>query len=73
MMGWPKGRDLPPSACCCLFGDGGLKRRRLENDNETEPNNESPLNGQAAALWPNQEEFRKVLLKKHREAGGKTT
>ncbi|CAA6653953.1 unnamed protein product [Spirodela intermedia] len=28
-----------------------------------EPNNESPLNPQAAALWSNQEEFRKMLMK----------
>ncbi|CAA7388391.1 unnamed protein product [Spirodela intermedia] len=28
-----------------------------------EPNNESPLNPQAAALWSNQEEFRKMVMK----------
>lgn len=35
-----------------------------------EPNNESPLNGHAAALWPHQEEFRDILHKKYREAEG---
>ena len=30
-----------------------------------EPNNDSPLNGQAAALWENQEEYRRVLRKKY--------
>jgi len=30
-----------------------------------EPNNESPLNVQAADLWSNQVEFKKVLLKKY--------
>ncbi|XP_078443278.1 ubiquitin-conjugating enzyme E2 20-like [Wolffia australiana] len=33
-----------------------------------EPNNESPLNTQAAALWPNQEEFRKMMEKITRPA-----
>ncbi|VDD81714.1 unnamed protein product [Mesocestoides corti] len=28
-----------------------------------EPNNKSPLNGQAAQLWPDQESFRKALVK----------
>ena len=28
-----------------------------------EPNNDSPLNGQAAMLWANQEEYRKALMK----------
>uniref|UniRef100_A0A0E0C0L5 E2 ubiquitin-conjugating enzyme n=1 Tax=Oryza meridionalis TaxID=40149 RepID=A0A0E0C0L5_9ORYZ len=28
-----------------------------------EPNNDSPLNTQAAALWPNQDEFRKMVEK----------
>lgn len=35
-----------------------------------EPNNESPLNGYAAQLWDNQDEYKRTLLKKHREAGG---
>eukprot|EP01123_Difflugia_compressa_P007231 TRINITY_DN1983_c0_g1_i2.p1 TRINITY_DN1983_c0_g1~~TRINITY_DN1983_c0_g1_i2.p1 ORF type:complete len:174 (+),score=25.07 TRINITY_DN1983_c0_g1_i2:101-622(+) len=30
-----------------------------------EPNNESPLNAQAAELWSNQVEFKKVLLKNY--------
>ena len=29
-----------------------------------DPNNESPLNGYAATLWDNQDEFRKTLLRK---------
>ena len=33
-----------------------------------EPNNDSPLNGYAAALWENQEEYKKVLLKKYQES-----
>ena len=33
-----------------------------------EPNNDSPLNGYAAALWDNQEEYRAVNLKKYAEA-----
>jgi len=36
-----------------------------------EPNNDSPLNGYAAGLWANQEEYRRVLLKKSREAEAK--
>lgn len=35
-----------------------------------EPNNDSPLNSYAAALWVNQEEYRKVMLKQYRDAGG---
>jgi ubiquitin-conjugating enzyme E2 C len=34
----------------------------------SEPNNDSPLNGTAAALWDNQEEYKRVLLKKYAEA-----
>ncbi|XP_022343054.1 ubiquitin-conjugating enzyme E2 C-like [Crassostrea virginica] len=30
-----------------------------------EPNNDSPLNGDAAALWPNQEAYKTVLLEKY--------
>ncbi|KAL7612577.1 ubiquitin-conjugating enzyme E2 20 [Lactuca sativa] len=30
-----------------------------------EPNTSSPLNTQAAALWSNQEEYRKVVVEKH--------
>ena len=33
-----------------------------------EPNNESPLNGYAAALWANQDEYKKVLQKKYHES-----
>ncbi|KJE96553.1 ubiquitin-conjugating enzyme E2 [Capsaspora owczarzaki ATCC 30864] len=36
-----------------------------------EPNNESPLNGQAAGLWANQEEFKKLLLQKYNENANK--
>ena len=32
-----------------------------------EPNNDSPLNEQAASLWANQEEYRHVLNKKYNE------
>eukprot|EP00656_Telonema_subtile_P028409 TRINITY_DN3083_c0_g1_i2.p1 TRINITY_DN3083_c0_g1~~TRINITY_DN3083_c0_g1_i2.p1 ORF type:complete len:188 (-),score=35.77 TRINITY_DN3083_c0_g1_i2:284-847(-) len=32
-----------------------------------DPNNESPLNGYAAALWDNQTEFRSTLLRKYEE------
>jgi ubiquitin-conjugating enzyme E2 C len=32
-----------------------------------EPNNESPLNGYAAALWENQSEFKKTLVRKYEE------
>ncbi|KAL4204272.1 hypothetical protein AMTRI_Chr01g131290 [Amborella trichopoda] len=35
-----------------------------------EPNNDSPLNNQAAALWINQEEYRKVVEKQYKVAGG---
>eukprot|EP00237_Pycnococcus_provasolii_P004230 CAMPEP_0119188796 /NCGR_PEP_ID=MMETSP1316-20130426/304_1 /TAXON_ID=41880 /ORGANISM="Pycnococcus provasolii, Strain RCC2336" /LENGTH=193 /DNA_ID=CAMNT_0007183311 /DNA_START=28 /DNA_END=609 /DNA_ORIENTATION=+ len=35
-----------------------------------EPNNESPLNGYAAHLWSNEEEYLKVLTKKYQEAVG---
>jgi ubiquitin-conjugating enzyme E2 C len=35
-----------------------------------DPNNASPLNGQAAALWADQAEYRKILLKKYKEATG---
>uniref|UniRef100_J3KYQ1 UBC core domain-containing protein n=1 Tax=Oryza brachyantha TaxID=4533 RepID=J3KYQ1_ORYBR len=33
-----------------------------------EPNNDSPLNTQAAALWPNQQEFRKMVEKLYKPA-----
>lgn len=33
-----------------------------------DPNNDSPLNTQAANLWVNQEEYRKVLKKKYEES-----
>ncbi|XP_010938640.1 ubiquitin-conjugating enzyme E2 20 [Elaeis guineensis] len=33
-----------------------------------EPNNDSPLNTQAAALWSNQEEFRKIVEKTYKPA-----
>jgi len=32
-----------------------------------EPNNDSPLNSTAASMWENQEEFRRMVLKKHQE------
>ncbi|RKP23766.1 ubiquitin-conjugating enzyme/RWD-like protein, partial [Syncephalis pseudoplumigaleata] len=32
-----------------------------------EPNNDSPLNGQAAQLWANQEEFKKQLMAHYNE------
>ncbi|KAJ1911724.1 Ubiquitin-conjugating enzyme E2 C [Mycoemilia scoparia] len=32
-----------------------------------EPNPDSPLNGQAARLWENQEEYKKVLLKHYKD------
>eukprot|EP01018_Ginkgo_biloba_P029465 Gb_38981 [translate_table: standard] len=35
-----------------------------------EPNNESPLNSHAAALWNNQEEFKKLVQKQYKDAGG---
>ncbi|KAL3693418.1 hypothetical protein R1sor_007069 [Riccia sorocarpa] len=38
-----------------------------------EPNNESPMNSYAAALWSNQEEFRKANCKRYRETGGVIT
>lgn len=33
-----------------------------------EPNNDSPLNTQAAKLWDNQEEYKRVLQKKYADA-----
>jgi len=33
-----------------------------------EPNNDSPLNTQAAKLWDNQEEYKRVLHKRYAEA-----
>eukprot|EP01114_Cavostelium_apophysatum_P008896 TRINITY_DN2186_c0_g1_i1.p1 TRINITY_DN2186_c0_g1~~TRINITY_DN2186_c0_g1_i1.p1 ORF type:complete len:174 (-),score=35.73 TRINITY_DN2186_c0_g1_i1:96-617(-) len=36
-----------------------------------EPNNESPLNSLAAALWENQEEFKRQLHKKYQESAKK--
>eukprot|EP00250_Pteridium_aquilinum_P008957 c18339_g1_i1 orf=322-879(-) len=35
-----------------------------------EPNNDSPLNSYAAALWVNQEEYRKVMLKQYKDGSG---
>jgi ubiquitin-conjugating enzyme E2 C len=35
-----------------------------------EPNNDSPLNSYAAALWNDQEEYKKVMQKQYRDAGG---
>jgi ubiquitin-conjugating enzyme E2 C len=35
-----------------------------------EPNNASPLNGQAAQMWDDQAEFRRQVVKKYREATG---
>ncbi|EFA86100.1 ubiquitin-conjugating enzyme E2 [Heterostelium album PN500] len=37
-----------------------------------EPNNDSPLNTYAASIWENQEEYKKVLVKKYHEATGIT-
>eukprot|EP00158_Paraphelidium_tribonemae_P000926 Partr_v1_DN23699_c0_g1_i1_m18823 putative ubiquitin-conjugating enzyme len=37
-----------------------------------EPNNESPLNGQAAQLWDDQVEYKKVMLQKYKEAIAKS-
>lgn len=37
----------------------------IVNFKSTEPNNDSPLNGDAAALWPNQETYKSVLLEKY--------
>lgn len=37
-----------------------------------EPNNESPLNSQAAQAWGSQEEFRRLVKKKYAEATGAT-
>jgi len=33
----------------------------------SEPNNDSPLNAQAAELWTNQEMYKKVLLEKYQQ------
>jgi len=33
-----------------------------------DPNNDSPLNGNAAELWKNQEKYKEVLLQKYKEA-----
>mmetsp|Transcript_3234 Transcript_3234/g.5684 ORF Transcript_3234/g.5684 Transcript_3234/m.5684 type:complete len:158 (+) Transcript_3234:283-756(+) len=50
-----------------------LSLQTLLND----PNNDSPLNSQAAAMWDSQEEFRKMVLKKYADsspnAGAKIT
>jgi ubiquitin-conjugating enzyme E2 C len=35
-----------------------------------DPNNASPLNGQAAGLWAQPIEYRKMVLKKYKEATG---
>jgi ubiquitin-conjugating enzyme E2 C len=35
-----------------------------------DPNNASPLNGQAAALWASTAEYRRTVLKRYREATG---
>ena len=43
-----------------------LSLQTLLND----PNNNSPLNGQAATLWVDQTEYRKVVVKRYREATG---
>lgn len=40
-----------------------LSIQTLLND----PNNDSPLNSQAALLWENQEEYRKMVKKKYEE------
>lgn len=33
-----------------------------------EPNNDSPLNAQAAQLWSNQVEYKKLMLKAYKDA-----
>lgn len=35
-----------------------------------DPNNASPLNGQAAQLWTQTSEYRKTVLKRYKEATG---
>lgn len=35
-----------------------------------DPNNDSPLNGQAAAMWHDQKAFREQVVKTHRGGGG---
>mmetsp|Transcript_42514 Transcript_42514/g.49685 ORF Transcript_42514/g.49685 Transcript_42514/m.49685 type:complete len:170 (-) Transcript_42514:438-947(-) len=37
----------------------------------SEPNNESPLNGQAASLWGNEQEYKAHLLRHYQEATSK--
>lgn len=36
-----------------------------------DPNNDSPLNTDAAQLWADQEKYREVCLQKYRDGGGK--
>lgn len=36
-----------------------------------DPNNDSPLNTDAAQLWGDQEKYREVCLQKYRDGGGK--
>lgn len=36
-----------------------------------DPNNDSPLNTDAAQLWSDQEKYREVCLQKYRDGGGK--
>lgn len=38
-----------------------------------EPNNDSPLNGQAAELWSNQESYRKIMLEKYNQNAKSST
>lgn len=40
---------------------------------DAEPNNESPLNAHAAAIWGKDEEFRKNVLKKHAEGSAQNS
>lgn len=38
-----------------------------------DPNNESPLNTQAASLWDNQDEYRRLVRKRFEEARGSSS
>lgn len=47
--------------------------RGLTLVSDAEPNNESPLNAHAAAIWGKDEEFRKNVLKKHAEGSAQNS
>ena len=40
-----------------------VRRRIASHPSPPEPNNESPLNGKAAALWSNAAEYKAVVVK----------